>query len=348
MQNIPAQVNQPNIVSHYELWRQCCEELRKIISTNEYETWFSHISPISFIDNVLTLQVPSRSIYNEIEDRFFSHFSICLKKVYGKDIKLQYEIHTNGQPQNRAESFCDSHLSPAYRFDNYCIGDSNAIAARIAQHIADGGDEKGLSQLFVYGKSGVGKTHLLHAIGNRMLDIDNSKRIVYIAANQFRMLLSEAIKKDKVTNFIKWFQEIDTILIDDLQELAEKEATSKRLLEILNYMRLQGKTIVITSSKAPSELKSLLPELKDRVLQGHVEYIATPDITLCKRILVQKAHNFGLDLEENVINLIVERCGQSPFRIESIVAGLYARIKLLNQTITIDTVKEAMTSVCME
>lgn len=348
MQNIPAQVNQPNIVSHYALWSQCCEELQNIISTNEYETWFSHISPISFIDNVLTLQVPSTSIYNEIEDRFISHISICLKKVYGEDIKLQYEIDTNGQPQNRADSFCDSHLSPAYRFDNYCIGDSNAVAARIALHLAEREDVNKISQLFVYGKSGVGKTHLLHAIGNKILDMDNGIKIVYMTANQFSMLLSEAVAKQEVPYFTKWFQEKDAILIDDLQELEEKELTTKKLLDILDYLRLRGKTIVITSSKAPSEFVSLLPRFKNRVFQGLVESIAAPEVSLCKKILVQKAKNIGLDLEEDAISLIVENCGQSCFRIESIVAGLYARFKLLKQTISIDMVKEVLATVSTE
>jgi chromosomal replication initiator protein len=235
----------------------------------------------------------------------------------------------------------DPQLNSSYNFENYCLGESNRLPYTIADFIANHPEKNDFNPFFLYGNVGVGKTHLIQAIGIRIKEQFPRAKVLYVPVRHFQNQVSIANIKGKVPDFLNWYQHLDVLLMDDLQELTTR-GTMDLLFPIFNHLHLQGKKLIFTCDRAPYELDGLTDRLIDRFKWGVTEQLPKPDLELRKKILHSKALKNGLTLSEDVLNVIAEDVTGSVRELEGIVMGIITHSIALNCPITVELAREVM------
>jgi chromosomal replication initiator protein len=348
--------------NHEQLWQACLAHIKGAIGQQLFSTWFSEARSVSFDNGALTIQVPSDFIREQYEDRFYAPIGEAIKHIYGDGVQLFYQIgiiqddessniilpgnrhHLNAAQRNDGVNYqkVPSGLNPDYRFDNYCVGMSNQLPYTIAKAIADHPEKNDFNPFFLYGNVGVGKTHLIQAIGNSIKESIPSARVLYVSLRSFQNQLSTATISGKVPDFINYYQSIDVLLIDDLQELAGKKGTIDALFPIFNHLHQSGKKLIFTCDRPPVNLEGITDRLIDRFKWGSTEPLPKPDLALRKKILQSKAAAAGLDFPQEVIDVIAEQVDGSVRELEGVVAGIINRAIFLSVPITKTLAMEVM------
>lgn len=360
--------------NHKELWQQCLAIIKDNLSPEQFETWFAQTESLGYDDGKVTLYVPSDYFREQYEDRFYNILLKAMRRVYGPKVELQYSLeYIKGDPdsavtlasaekstmltnrtvistQKEPNPFepsvqyadIDSQLNPTYNFENYCVGDSNKLAHTIAEFIGNNPNRNDFNPFFLYGTTGVGKTHLIQAIGIRVKEKMPQARVLYITSRIFENQYGTAVNKKKINDFINFYQSIDVLLIDDIQELSSKLGTQQAFYPIFNYLHQKGKKLIMTSDRPPVELDGIMERLINRFKWGVTEVLPKPDLELRKKILIQKAAKSGLNLSDEVINYIAENVTDSIRELEGIVLSLITRATILNLPITVDLARIVM------
>lgn len=352
-------------ISHKELWNECLNFIKDNVSDEHFNTWIRPITPLEFKENSLLVGVPSLFFYEYIEEQFATLIKKTLNKVVGTNVKLKYSVMadaTNNQTvqwdSNNTASFqvnkhkenanespspftaqapqdLDPHLNPKLTFDNFIEGVSNKLCRAAGLSVAKD-ESTAFNPLFIYGGSGVGKTHLVNAIGAKIKEFFPHKRVLYISAHLFRVQYTDATRKNVVNDFINFYQTIDVLIIDDVQEFANWKSTQNTFFHIFNYLQQSGKQIIMTCDKAPSELHDMEERLITRFKWGLTAEIEKPNLELRKNILKSKVQRDGLNFPEEVIDYIAENVEESVRELEGIVVSLMARSILLSKNVDID------------
>lgn len=352
-------------ISHKELWNECLNFIRDNVSDEHFNTWIRPITPLEFKENSLLVAVPSMFFYEYIEEQFATLIKKALNKVMGTNVKLKYSVMadaTNNQTVQwdsnnmaslpvkkhkesvnesptpfaaQAPQDLDPHLNPKLTFDNFIEGMSNKLCRAAGLSVAKD-ESTAFNPLFIYGGSGVGKTHLVNAIGAKIKEVFPHKRVLYISAHLFRVQYTDATRKNVVNDFINFYQTIDVLIIDDVQEFANWKSTQNTFFHIFNYLQQSGKQIIMTCDKAPSELHDMEERLITRFKWGLTAEIEKPNLELRKNILKSKVQRDGLNFPEEVIDYIAENVEESVRELEGIVVSLMARSILLSKNIDID------------
>lgn len=356
-------------------WNRCLEIIKDNIGETKTKTWFSCSWPISYVGNTLTLEIPSRYFFDKYEEDYYALLSSTLKKVYGPDVRLEYQtriiqnddsskVTIQGTQQSLAvkNKFVQSMQSPSplggdnagkkpdfdpqlnesLTFENYCEGESNRLPVAIARYIAENPGKNDFNPFFLYGEVGVGKTHLIQAIGVRVKERNPRAKVLFVTLRQFQNLMANATIRKQIPSFLNWFQQMDVLLIDDLQELSHKDGTANVLFPIFNHLHQNGKALVFTCDRPPVELDGITDRLIDRFKWGITEQLPKPDFALKKKILQFKASKNGLDLPQEVIDLVASRSTGSVRELEGIVMGILMRSIELNCPITLQLAQEVM------
>lgn len=358
-------------------WESCLDIIRDNVGEERFKTWFAPAKAIRYADNQLTLSLPSKFFMEEYEDRFIDLISSVLRKEFGPKIQLLYEVEVIGGDRKSAVNYSspmrspavdtkfmqsmqrtasdymkdtdgkgveiDPQLNPALTFENYCVGDSNKLPCTIAHYIADNPNKSDFNPFFLYGSVGVGKTHLIQAIGIRIKEKNPRARVLFLPMRQFQNMYVNAVMNQKVPVFINWFQqEVDVLLLDDLQEIAGKAKTAETLFPIFNHMHHNGKQLVFTCDRPPVELDGIEDRLIDRFKWGVTEELSKPDYALRRDILKFKAQKNGLSLSDAIIDCIASGSSGSVRELEGIVMGLLTRSITLNCPVTLDLTKDVM------
>ena len=349
------------------MWNKCLDILRDILSAEQFNAWFEPIVAVSFESNKLTLKLPSQFFVQQIEQNFFDVFSATIRRVYGNDVKLFYTYniiedtpsssvtlaHDNSsskltskvsrQVQQVANPFSpvemddiDPQLNPRYTFENYCCSMSNKLAVSVGKAIAEDPNCKTFNPMFVFGTTGVGKTHLIQAIGIKIKELRPRTRVLYTTARIFEMQYTTAVKSNKVNDFISFYQSIDVLILDDIQELAGKTATQNTFFHIFNHLHQNQKQLIMSSDRRPSDMDGMVPRLISRFKWGMTVELYKPDYELRRGVLQMKAAQDGLSLSDDVIDFIAENVIESVRDLEGIVVALLAHATMLNQDITIE------------
>lgn len=349
-------------------WNECLELIRSSLNNDSrFDTWFSHTKAISLKRNILTLRLPSHFYYELYEERFYPFISNALMKVFGKDVRVVYEVAITGNKPEESmklsrqyrkeelrepvpepivtphdESF-NSFLNPSLTFDNYCVTRVNKLPHSIAESIARQPFNSNFNPFFLYGDVGVGKTHLMQAIGLKIKERFPEKKVLFLPMREFQRLYANSVIEKKVPMFIKWFMQLDVLLFDDLQELSNKTKTlSDALFPIFNHLHQSGKQLVFTCDRPPMELEGMEDRLIDRFKWGITEELKKPDVILRRQILSFKANKNGLHLPEDVIDYIAESPINSVREIEGIVLGMMTRAISLGVEIDMRLAKEVL------
>jgi len=353
------------------LWKKCLEIIRDNISEQQFSTWFSCTDALSFENDELTLAVPNRFVCEILEERYLDLIKKCINRVVGKDIRLKYSVLVDKQnglsckeesknqsvvlrpsvvsrvlPQEETlpvpvVSDFDSQLKLSYNFDNYIEGDSNKLARSVGKSIADK-PAKVFNPFFIYGASGVGKTHLVNAIGLEIKKLHPNLRVLYVSAHLFMVQYVHAKLNNKTNEFINFYQTIDVLIIDDIQELSNKEKTQNTFFHIFNHLHLNGKQIILTADRSPVHIVGLEERLLTRFKWGLQAEIEKPTRALRYSILANKVKKEGLNIPEDVIGYIADHVNESIRDLEGVVNSLIANSIVLNCDIDLDLVNKVL------
>lgn len=355
------------------MWEECLQIIKDNISPEQYNVSFAYVDFFAYKDGKLCLSVPSAFVQEFIESNYSELMRKVFTRVFGQRILLYYKIlevknpptdiqvsaqNTNGpqitngmqmRPANQTPDTLvaprvndlDSQLRVSYNFDNYIEGESNLLARTVGQSIAKN-PAKTFNPFFVYGPSGCGKTHLVNAIGLRIKELHPNMRVLYLSAHLFTVQYMDAVKQNKVTDFIAFYQTIDTLIIDDIHELSGKTGTQQAFFHIFNHLHLNGKQIILTCDRPPIAIAGLEERLLTRFKWGLQAEIEKPTRLMRFNILNAKVHNEGLRIPENVLNFISEKLNESVRDLEGIINSLMAYSVVYNCDINMNLLKKIM------
>ncbi|HIT83134.1 MAG TPA: chromosomal replication initiator protein DnaA [Candidatus Avibacteroides faecavium] len=351
-------------LDHIGIWERCLPIIKDNIPPEQYDTWISPIVPVECKDGAFVIRIPSTGFYEIIDQRFAKLIRLALYRVTGEKILLKYALANPGSSTsmswdsdnaadlgkypstdkgNKAPSPADvevpqdldPHLNPKLTFDNFVVGESNRLCSAAGLSVACD-SATAFNPLFIYGGSGLGKTHLVNAIGTKIKELFPSKKVLYISAHLFRVQFTDATRANTVNDFINFYQMLDVLIIDDVQEFANWKGTQNTFFHIFNYLLQAGKQIIMTCDKDPSELCGMEERILTRFKSGLIAEIERPNFELRKSILQSKINRDGLDFPGEVIDYIALNVEGSVRELEGYIVSLMARSILLNKEIDID------------
>lgn len=362
-----------------ELWSKCLDRIGSIVSPEHFAAWFRPIVPVAFDVRIkedgqehrdLTLGVPSGVFVEFLDSNFGRLLITTVRSIFGPATELYYQYNVvadapdtsvkeqgaTASPAIKPVSIADpsqgvpvaefnSQLNPLYTFENYCGSECNKIARTIARAIAEDPKCQTFNPLFVFGPTGVGKTHLIQAIGIKILERNPLARVLYVSARLFESQFTDATRRGKINEFIRFYQSIDTLIIDDIQDLMDKEKTQNTFFHIFNHLHQNQKQIIMSSDCCPSQLKGMPERLLSRFKWGMTVELFKPDLELRKSVLHMKARHEGLEIPENVLEFIAESVTDSVRELEGIIVSLYAHATLLKKEINMDLARCVMANV---
>lgn len=339
------------------IWDNCLRIIRDNVSANVFSTWFADIVPLEFKNNTLNIKVKSHFIYEFLEENYIDLLSSTLTRVIGEGVGLTYtiitdstsnepgkgnmeiepEIHpvaTNRRTAEKTEAIeeLNSMLISKYTFDNYVEGSSNKLSRTAAESVAMF-PGRTFNPLFIHGASGVGKTHLINAIGSKIKQLHPELRVLYISAHLFQVQYTDSILHKNFNDFMRFYQSIDILIIDDIQEFAGLPGTQNAFFHIFNHLHLNGKQLIMTSDRSPAQLKGMEERLITRFKWGLTAEIEKPDLELRKNILRNKIRRDGLKFPEDVISYIAEHVNASVRDLEGIIVSLMAHSTINNRDV---------------
>ena len=350
-----------NEKNHVGLWNRCLEIIRDNIPEQTFKTWFSPIIPLRYENNTLVLQVPSQFFYEFLEEKFLDLLRQTIHKVFGEEAKLMYNVMvvknpptpvplpSHSGPATSAKTIVekavprmpqiselDPHLNRDYNFDTFIEGESNKLSRSVAEAVALNPAKTIFNSLFFYGASGVGKTHLANAIGTKIKELYPEKRVLYISAHLFQVQYTDSVRNNTTNDFINFYQSIDVLIIDDIQEFAGLTKTQNTFFHIFNHLHQNGKQLILTSDRSPVLLQGMEERLITRFKWGMVAELEKPTIELRRNILLDKIHRDGLQFPMEVVNYIAENVGDSVRDLEGIIISIMAHATIYNREVDMD------------
>lgn len=355
-----------------ELWEKCLRILRDNVSSLIYNTWFSPITPLKWSDNVITVQVPSQFFYEQLENNYYDLLRNTIHRVFGDSARLQYDIVVDRNNKNLEErsiivpafqspppvvqqtiSFqgadnkiqhFSNNLNPRYSFDNFLTGESNQLAVSAAKAVAGNPGGTQFNPIFIYSETGLGKSHLLHAIGNYIIKNNPSKKVLYTHSENFIIEFVNAIRNNSINDLSAFLRGLDVLILDDIQFLSGKEKTLDNFFHTFNALHQAGKQIVLSSDTPPSELIGIDERLISRFKWGLNVDIQKPELELRIAILKQKAANSGIDIPMEICEYIANNAPQRIRDLEGVLINLIAKHTLDRKELNLDLAKQVVRS----
>ncbi|TAM10519.1 MAG: chromosomal replication initiator protein DnaA [Nevskiaceae bacterium] len=326
-----------------DIWEPCLKRLENELDTGEVGTW---IRPLRMLRNGahITLLAPNRVVVERVRDGYMNAVRRQLSLLAGYDVSVDITIgnaaapagssaDTSGNDGTPFDSYLKGRLNPTYTFTSFVEGKSNS-QARAASELVSANPGTSYNPLLIYGESGLGKTHLMHSIGNAILARQPDARIVYVGAEQWFNQMVSAIRYARQTEFKNFYRSVDTLLIDDIHFLAGKEHSQEEFFHTFNVLIDGHKQIVLTCDRYPRELNQLDDRLKSRFTWGLSVPIEPPDLETRVAILLNKAEVLGVHLPREVAMLVAQRIRTNVRELEGALHRLNASSKLTGQQIT--------------
>ena len=335
------------------LWDNCLILIKENVTEQQYKTWFA---PIVFEkydadSRTLLVQVPSMYMYEYLEQYYVNLLSKVLTRCFGEDVRLTYRVVTDKQHGintvvtgeeptsvepapptergNKAPTIIDTvnrDLNPQLdihkTFHNYIEGDSNKLPRTVGLSIAEHPGKSTFNPFFVYGPSGCGKTHLINAIGVHCKEMYPQKRVLYVSARLFQVQFTDASRKNTINDFFNFYQSIDVLIVDDVQEWATAEKTVATFFYIFDHLFRLGKQIILASDRPPVDLQWLHERMLTRFSCGLIAELEKPNVQLCEDILNAKCRRDGLKIPADVIRFIAETANGSVRDLEGVINSL--------------------------
>ncbi len=321
-----------------QLWTECLILMEDEVTPVGFSTWIKDIKPVKINDNVLTLSVSTNIIKNMVELRYSDLIKNTLAEITGRYFDVEFVIGENFY-EKRKPAYSNTYEK--YTFDNFVVGNSNRFAQSASLAVAEA-PAYAYNPLFLYGGVGLGKTHLMHAIGNYIKSNNPDARIVFLSAETFTNELINSIKDNKNQEFRDKYRNIDVLLVDDIQFIAGKTTTEEEFFHTFNALHEANKQIVLTSDRPPSEIKTLEERLRSRFGWGLMCEIQSPDYETRMAILRKKAQDDGVVISDDIIEFIAQKIKSNIRELEGVFNRVVAYRGLINKEITIDVAMEAL------
>ncbi len=363
------------------VWQNCLNIIKDIVEWQHYKTWFQPIKPVALHDKVLTIQVPSQFFYEYLEEHYVNLLAKTLTRELGKDARLEYRIMVDsGNDKNKPLTMdvpthgfktysnnemdfplvvntpvknpfvipglkkmqIDPQLNPAYTFDSFIEGDSNRVARRAGKTVAEKPGTTSFNPLVVYGGVGLGKTHLVQAIGNEVKKLHPNKIVLYVSSEKFINQFQDHSRNNAINDFIHFYQMIDVLIVDDVQFFNRAEKSQDALFAIFNHLHQSGKQLVLTSDKSPKDLEGVQERLLSRFRWGLSADMQLPDYETRMAILEKKMKNDGLDMPKDVIRYIAFNIQSNVRELEGALISLLAQSSLNKREIDLELAKKVL------
>lgn len=357
--------------------------IREIVPEQSFNTWFEPIVPLSLQNKVLTIQVPSEFFYEWLEENFVHALRKALDAAIGRDGQLEYSVIVDkGNAQNRPLTVnmpptksprtakpdnvnpdilkspfqlkdldsltLDSYLNPTYTFDNYVEGDCNRLARSAGFAVAERPGVTSFNPLMIYGGVGLGKTHLIQAIGNYIKNHNQQKFVLYVTSEKFTNQFLNAIRTDSIRDFTAFYMQVDVLVIDDVQFLQKKEKTQEIFFHIFNHLHQSGKQIIMTSDRPPRQLDGLEDRLLSRFKWGLTADLQTPDLETRIAIMQKKLQTEGIYIEDAVVEYLAHSVNTNVRELEGVIISLIAQASLTRRDIDLDLARQTLRNIVVE
>ncbi|MBS5996015.1 MAG: chromosomal replication initiator protein DnaA [Clostridium perfringens] len=325
------------------LWEQALNIIKGEISEISFNTWIKSCTPISISDNILKLSVPNEFTKGILDTRYKDLLIQALKIVTSRKFKIEFYLESDleEEKENEEKQKEEKKLNPKYTFQSFVIGNSNRFAHAASLAVAES-PAKAYNPLFIYGGVGLGKTHLMHAIGHYILQENPKAKVVYVSSEKFTNELINAIKDDKNEEFRNKYRKVDVLLIDDIQFIAGKERTQEEFFHTFNALHEENKQIILSSDRPPKEIPTLEDRLRSRFEWGLIADIQPPDFETRMAILKKKADVEGLNVPNEVMVYIATKIKSNIRELEGALIRIIAYSSLTNRDVSVDLASEAL------
>ncbi|MBQ7539588.1 MAG: chromosomal replication initiator protein DnaA [Bacteroidaceae bacterium] len=315
-------------------WQICLENIRANIPAAMFSTWFVSVAFSSCQHDELTLSVPNMIVRNFIEEHYNAVLRQAVNEVFGEKTKISFvqrsvadntpkSVLPDLTQQENILPPLDPQLNHRYTFENFVEGQSNKLAFTVATAIANNPNQATFNPLFIYGPSGVGKTHLANAIGIRVRERFPKKRVLFVPINVFQTQYTHSVKQNRFNDFMAFYQSIEVLIIDDIQELTTPK-TQQVFFHIFNNLQQNNRHIIITSDRSPAQLEGMDERMLSRFKWGMTAEIERPDMQLRKGILISKSYKDGQTLSEDVIDFVAQHVTGSVRELEGVINSMMA------------------------
>ena len=340
-----------------EAWEKISAVIQEQINPNSFVTWFKPIVPVKLDDKTLTIQVPSQFFYEWLEQHYSHIIHQALNKTLGAGAKLLYSILMDVS-SSKAEPVISSkitgrvppaadNLNVRYTFDSFIEGECNKFAKAASLAVAKAPGKTTFNPLLVYGGVGLGKTHLIQAVGNlSKLGYPNT-RVLYVDSERFTMEFINSIQKNKTTEFSGTYRNVDILIIDDIQFFANKERTQDEFFHTFNALHQKGKQIILSSDRPPKELQGMEERLVSRFQWGLVVDIQAPDLETRQAILQKNAEDNDINLPPEIFHFIATHVTSNIRELEGALIRLLAYASLNGVDVTLELTKKILRDVCI-
>ncbi|MFQ5866725.1 MAG: chromosomal replication initiator protein DnaA [bacterium] len=344
------------VLSAEQLWSEILNKLKEEMAKDSYELWFKPTRAISFEDNLLTVRVPNRFFSKCLQERHKGKIEELLRAITAPEAQIIFTIDTQSQVQENERkdeeieptslaadetTFTTMEFNPKYTFENFVVGPSNRFAHATAEAVAND-PGKAYNPVFIYGGVGLGKTHLLQAIGHHNKKQNPRLSVLYITSERFTNELIESIRNDRMIEFRNKYRNLDVLLIDDVQFLAGKESTQEEFFHMFNTLYEAHKQIVISSDSTPKEIPTLEERLCSRFQWGVIADIQPPDIETRIAILRKKAEVEKIFIPDDVVLFLASQIKSNIRELEGCLIRIVAFSSLTGSEVTVDRAKEIL------
>ena len=349
------------------IWKACLLKIKGNVSMMTYNTWFLPIKPIELNDSTLKVQIPSQFFWEWIDEHFNGLITRSIMDVLGNEARLTYVIaedmsfidSSDAVPGNsvsqsvsidkpKLKHAFESNLNPRYTFDNFIKGEGNQLARAAAGAISDNPGGTSFNPLFLYGGVGLGKTHLIQAIGNQIAKNFPDKKVIYLSSDIFTVEFVESIQTNKVNEFSSFYRSMDVLIIDDIQFLIGKEKTQDLFFHIFNTLHQSRKQIILSSDKPPKDLKGLDERLISRFQWGLTADIQPPELETRIAILKRKAETYGMLVSNEILEYIATNITSNIRELEGCLIKLLASVSLNSKEINFELAKKTVKEIATD
>lgn len=369
-------------MNYVDIWNKCLSSIREQVSGDSFSTWFGPIRAVKLERSVLTIEVPSQFFYEYLEAHFLELLKSAIREHIGHQGRLEYSIVVdnaapNGIPTTVKMPVSSSHsgsksnpvnppihseklvpnpfiipgikrfewesnLNSAYTFDNLIEGDCNRLARSAGFAVSHKPGGTAYNPLYVFGSTGLGKTHLLQAIGNEIKKQHPDKTVIYITSERFINQFMDSVRTNTVSDLMQMYQTMDALLIDDIQFFANKEKTQDTFFHVFNHLRQSGKQIVVASDRPAHELQGMEERLISRLKWGLSASLQMPDYDTRISILKTKMYQNGIELPEEVVEYLAHHITNSIRELEGALVSLLAQSSLNRREVDVDLAKNLL------
>ena len=365
-------------------WANCLQTVQKTLQDDgSFNTWFRPIVPLKLENNTLTIQVPSQFFYEYLEQHYVDLLQFAIGKELGPGVGLEYSIIIDGgnskskpigmnvparQPEKTGSrnqdpklqgeirspfesrnlenpALRESHLNPSLTFDTYIEGPCNRLARAGGVSVANKPGHTIFNPLLVYGGVGLGKTHLIHSIGNRIKELHPEKFVLYVSTQKFTDQFTEALANNRMQDFNDFYMQVDVLMLDDIQLLAGRTQTQQMMFTLFNHLHDRSKQIILTSDCAPADLQGLHDRLKSRFKWGLMADLQVPDFETRVAIIRNKMQREGTDIPYEVVEYLAEAVDSNIRELEGVMVSLIAQTSLNGRAFTLELAKQIIRNI---